>query len=785
MVDAEVLKKAGYSQDELRKKLAPNDGEPDEKHKRLIRLNADRIDRGVRECLDNARTYWAIDRAYDVSHRQISFTLLQGLVDRDMSTEEVNSALKEWGLTTLLTDQHNPDGTVNVSDKQGDVPQDLDLPTFFHIFVPMVMSYVKIRWAKLFNDRDQYPTYKYEPARLSSEAKIKSDIITDRIQRMVTQMGYRNDERQSILQCLLYSWSINFPREPWHQETQDITIKGEKKEVVIREGVRYVRPHPSRCAWDQAHPLHSLNTNTGCEYGLHWDVWRYGEVHNNEDFWNRDKISYGGSSPWWDTTAYKLYRSLYPCVMEFPNATGTNPQNNTGGSVGTGDNERQNKAYMYSPTNDDDAAVAVACIFHRLIPKDWDLFDYDKPIWMRFVYANNDTLIHAEPWLYDPMVAYMYDWDENRALNTSLALELIPWQDHIGNYLTQQLLSVKQNLIKIAFTNTDLLNEEAIELIKNLGEKQFRTMNFIKFSKQRYGHQGQKAEDAIHTVDLPQVSTNEIAKAIQTMITVMERLLGFSPQEMGSAASHEQSASEVSIIQANTGVRLSFTEGFLDDSRHARKNALYNALLAHGSDDVFAQVADLHGLNPQQLEETYGWKINPDSKNDKFGIELNKKDLLLDGFVSVRDGDRRIPSDKVAQQMLQAFQGIFSNPEIIARAGIEQVFNLFNQILIYSGVPDDFRVSLKDLGADGGEATPEQAMEQMAQVANAVVAQQMEQLGAAIKQDVQAPLQEQTDANTNEVAALKRQLQEVLEAIQQATDESNVAPAQTQTAPVA
>lgn len=770
MVDLEQLKKAGYSPDKLQSKFESEN--PDEKTKRLKNLNSGRIKEGINYSLDQARLWWAIDQAYDAPHKQITYTLVRGLLDSNPSSNEtVLAAAQNWGLTNMLTTLHNSDGTIKL-DRSGTPQKRLDLPTFFNIFVPVVMSYVKIRWGKLFDDRDLYPLYKYEPSKVTVKNKMKTQIVTDRIQRMSEQMGYRSDERQSLLQTLLYGFCINFPREPWWKEEQIL----DGKEQIIREGVRFEIPHPSRVFWDRAHQLSSINTDTGIEYMGYWSLMRFREVMETRKYWNKDKITYSNDNyPWHNSTSFRIYQELYPCVAKFPQF-GT-----TGGAVG--DTDRESKAFEYTQEKDD-YAVSVIPIFHKLVPKEWGLFDYDKPIWMRFIYSNEVTVIHAMPFCYTPAVAYMYDYDQNRFQNSSLGLELVPWQDMLGNYLTQYLLSVKQNLANLVFYNTDLVDEDLVKKIQNMGEKFFRSVNFEPFSGKEAGWVGQDIRRAFENFQMAKHDINGLAGAVQMLISVMERMLGFSAQEMGGAATHQQSATELSIVAANTGVRMNFTGGFVDDARSARKRLLYDAMLAHSSDEIFAQVAALNDMDRKALSDI-GFEVEEESDGEtRAGVKGKKADLLmLDGFASDREGTKRIVDQKLAELMIQMFQSIFSNPVLIEKAGIDQIIKMLNEILLFAGVPSDFKIEVKE-GEDVA-TQQQQVLEQIAPAIQQLVGQQVSTLGQEIGQAIQGiqsqheqiggalqQLSEGQQATAQELEMVKQQVAQAIENIVTAVDQT-------------
>lgn len=742
MWDLKELHKAGGTAEKLQSKFEADVKAP--KIKEFIDHSSSRIKDSITRCQKEASLFWAIDKAFDVSQRQTTFTLAGSLANKDLATnDDVLAAVKEWNLESMLVDVCDANGQPVT--QNGAKVKRLDIAMFTNIFVPLVGSYVKARWAKLFGDRDVSPLYKYSPLTLTAENRARCELITSTIQRQATQLGYREDEKQSILQMLLYGTCINFPMEDWYTEKQKI----DGKEQITKEGVRFAIPHPSRMFWDMGSRLSSLNTDTGVQFMGYWDVYKYRDIRHNTAYWNREKITKGDSGSLWRSNVWSIYSQLYPCQSKFPESTAP--------TEGAGDKDRV--ARNSYGTSEDDAALFLTPMFQKIVPKDWGLFDYEYPVWIRTIFAGDDTVLHCTPMAYTPGCAYLYDADSNRAFATSLGLEILPWQDLVGNYLTQHLLSVKQNLVKAIFYNTDQLDKSQIDLLKNLGEKLYKAPVWIPASRQELSWQQQTAKQAFETVNFPRADTSEIAGAIDLMIRIMERMLGFSPQEIGATASHEQSATEVHITNQNTTVRLQFTGSFVDAGMNARKRILYDAFMAHGSDEVLADVADLNDIKRTALEGL-GFEVEDGEPGHRTGVKGDKKNLRLDGFASETEGQNRISDSKVAATMIQTFQSIFSNPAIIQAIGFEQLINLFNQILTYTGLPKEFRLKLDEELAKKAKAEQEaqqapqqeqqdaaaqiqaQLAEQMTQIAQAAVQQGQVEMVEVIKEKVVAPLKE-------------------------------------------
>src|SRR5574342_349478 len=260
------------------------------KIKKLVDLIRDRIRAGIDRNRRDYRLFRALDWARDTSFYQISFTQLRHLLSSKPDDKKVLETVNSWGLTHLLADEVGLDGKVCCDQQTGKPKKLVNLPVFSNIFVPLVVAYVTIRWAKLFNERDLVPLFKYEPVQFTKENRARCEIITQIVQRQSAEFDYKADLRQHILQMLHYGFCIEFPRECWFHEKQE---DGAGKVKIVREGLRFNLPHPSRTYYDLYHRLSTLNSNNGCEYAGYWELCRYGEIADHPLYWNKGLISYG------------------------------------------------------------------------------------------------------------------------------------------------------------------------------------------------------------------------------------------------------------------------------------------------------------------------------------------------------------------------------------------------------------------------------------------------------------------------------------------------------------
>lgn len=699
--------------------------------KKLVEQIRDTIQNGIDRNRKDYRLYKAMDWAYDAPFYQVSYTQLRGLITSNPDKKKVMEAVNQWGLTHLLPDKLNADGSCCM--ENGKPVKMLNLPVFFNVFVPLVMAYITIRWAKLFNDRNLVPFYKYEPVSFTRENRFRCEVITQIIQRQSKWFDYPSDLKQSILQTLLYGFCINFPREAWYTERQE---DEEGKPKIVREGLRWNMPHPSRTYYDLYHRLSSLNSNSGCEYAGYWELCRYKEIHDNKLYWNKDKITMGASS-WFDISTSDFLAQVFPCQMTFP--TGA-----TGG--GAGDMDRQNAAARTYGSGDFDSATLLTQHFQRFIPKDVGLGTYEYPLWMRFIFASDSTVLWAEPLSFSVLPTYTYDADFNRARFRSLALEITPFQDHLSNILSQWILAVKDNLGNPVFYDKEKIPPNYVQELQNIGQKLFNGRMFIPFSSTENYRFKVDQREAFYSPSLTHHPTGELQALLSGVISMLDRIMQLSPQEIGQAAPHEQTAEETRVIASNTSTRVTFTGTGIDSADDAKKTAMYDGLMAHGDDNVVVGISSTQAVNKADFDallKSTGFELSDkdagfdaDKPEQMYSVKGNKGGLAIESFASTRDNANRINLPAVADAMSKIFLAIANNPVLIQAIGPVQLVELLNQIISSSGVPQEFRLKGKPLS--------DQPQEQQAQE----VAQMMKEFATKVQE-----LVGQKQAETLQIAA--------------------------------
>jgi hypothetical protein len=751
MVDLEVLKARGIDAEGLKKHFnVPREKRSKEVAALLERIRA-RIQGGRDHNLETYQVYWAMDQAWDSCFKQITPTLLAAMQDKEITETELNEVLRQWNLDpkeviTEIPDNKSPGKTI----------KRINAPAFTRIVVPLVVAYIKIRWARLSNDRRMVPLFKYDPVISDQYSRLKCDALTHNIEMQARQMGYFETLKQAIFRMLLYGSCIKFPVEEWYQECQEVEAaspfpaEGEEmsipveggeslkiKKVIVKEGIRYHMPHSTRTYRDHSHNPSTMNTDTGVEYGGYWKIMKWGQVVSNKDFYNLDIVGYGNFNEWFQRHRQHSYwaNTLRGGALEFPGSVTTKP----GGSL-----DAESHVSDWYSKDWSDKPIIITEHYEKLIPKDFGLGDYEYPVWFRFVIAADDTPLYVAPVGYCPLIWYGYDYAEGRTHNASMALEVLPFQDQFTNLMTQLLLTTRQNLANITFVNSDLVNQKDIDKINNWGERIYRSvLNLVPISFQKFlVKQQSDPRMAVISHKFPVGDTTALINSMNIILDTLERVLVMSSQEVGQAASHEQTREEVRNISQNTSTRVTFTAIGIDSAVDAWKKQLYAAKMAYGAPSFWAQVPMDQPIDKEVLEKLGFTYAAPYNKTDRKAHVLvkNKSALAYESFASNRDGQDRVDDVATATAMNQFLKETIANPDLFAALGVEQIIQVLNQIAKFAGFPRDFKL-INTGQTEGQQQQIMGAMQEMAQALQEQIAKSQEDiqgaLGAITEKNVQ------------------------------------------------
>lgn len=743
-VDLKILEKRGVSAKAWKdiftaKKIA-------DKPQAFLDRARSRIQAGRDFCFQHYRFPYAIDQAFDCSFRQLSPTLAQNIAaglsnDPKGNNTDDDALLKtamEWGLTHLITQRKDPKTGKILPGKQ------FNLPVFWHVIVPLAPAYLMIRVTKQVNDRNRDPYLKYEPFRDSAEDRMRVKIVTEWIRVMSKNYGYPHIGNQAVLKAAMYGDQLMFPMEEWHEEKQLQYVDGKEKESIVREGIRHYFSHPSRTYWDRAYPVSSLNTDTGSKWAGNWSVERAGTVRTNPKIWNKDQLMLPAKDSAALNQAYPaFFASVYSsCIMKWPQMCGRWSELD----------REANVADNWYNTAFDDYAIVLTNHFEEIVPSEWGLGDYDYPVWMRLLMANDLTPCYAAPLPSIAPVYFGYSPEDGRLLGTSLMLELLWVQDHVSNLMTQTLLSVKQNLANFTFVNEDVVDEEAIKKIENLSEAQYRGLNIFRYSdfKFRMGQNERKFE----SIQLPKHDTNQLIYVINALLGLAERVNVISAQEMGAQATHEQSSAEIKTIAGGSSNKAAYFAFQIDKGFEAWKTQLYNYSMAYADEEVWADVSFEDGITKERLEKigfTIDDSVSP-GVDGKVRVKGKKTAIALQMFASPSMEDDRQDDGAIANAMVQLL-GVALKEQIIAGSiGPHQAVGLFNQVLTKFGFAEDFRLKVV---VDPNAAAAKQAQDFQAQLQSMMgeVQKAIEQNSEAIVKNIMEAMKPVSEAATTALKA--------------------------------
>lgn len=728
-----TIDKAGMTSDKLKAKFYPKEGEAarSKKIQDFVRLIDTRVQAGVDQCLTMGETYHAIDRMLRTPSYQVTRSTISHLIDvSERAPDEAARMLNDLGLTRLLTPEMDPVTGAPKVDSDGNTVMALHLPTFSEVLVPIVLGYFQAKWASLFDAVDLTPLYKYPPSVPTPENKALCSILTSVIDRWTTGMGYRADERQSVMQAVAYGWCLNLPMGGFFRMYSGI---GSDRELV-KEGVRWAIPHPSKCFIDMAHRPSTINSDTGCSWYGYWDLVRWGEVAQDRSLWlttdengspslRLSNLSTGLPSIFCGST-YRAYQALYPCTMKFP--------------WGSSDAAtRSEKAFEYT-REQYDYGIALCTTYHLVVPSQFDLGDYDEPTWFQVTTAFGDQPLSVLPMKHGAGVLYQFDADQNATDPIGLPLQVAPFGDLVTNQLRQYVLSVRRNLTNLVFYNKDGVSVDIVRRLEFLGQKTtYGSLEFVGMSGRSLETKGLHMGNLFESVQFPMVDTGAVLAGVASSLSLMERVLQISPNEVGASYSHQVSATEAAKTSAAGNVRKSFSLGFIEDGIHRKSEILYEALMTEGDDEIFAEVSDTLGI-PIPVLEKLGFKVEAgDQTKRSFGVVGPKSALSAADFSTNQQGSRRPSDAMLAQEMMRTMQVVFASKPLIEAAGVDTLVGWWNTIAEYAGMPTNIRIR-----SDGAQPqmTPEQLMEAVIPAIQQATQQQIAQLAEAIKNNEIEPL---------------------------------------------
>ena len=610
------------------------------------------------------KTFLAIDRALDSDFYQTTQTLIGLLKDladarnQESAVEVVNT----WGMPHLLES--------DIDEKTGKATgkKRLSLPVLSQVIVALARAYTQNRVARIVNERTSIPLFKYEPAFSTDEDRLYCEVITQAVDQLSRNFGYAHILAQAVQGAVSYGQQFAFISEEWFASPGG------------KEGLRYVLPHPNRTYYDTSYPTSTLNTETGVRYAGYWEVTTYGAMRTNANYWNRDRIR-------------QSYKTMDMALNVYLQTTGACsmahwPVAASGTFVSQLDREAHNEVNFLTQAQDEHP-VFKSEHFELINPR----LDFDDPTmpdeyyWFRIVLASDDTPLYVACLPGRPVTVFQYEPNDTRVIQAGLTIQVLPYQDHATNLITQGILSIKQNLANLSLIDTDVVDrQEFTNKVINNNETLYRKQNFAFYSGRELANRGTTPEKVAYSVKYSELDPSGHLMMVQQLLSILERVVGISAQETGSVATHEQSAEEIRQIHSATSQRYEFVAANIDRAIEAWKSQLYTYWTANGRAEVLAMIS------PELVEQAQATGFVLQGTGPKGAlIQAPKSRLRVESFVAQRDGPNRVSWSEIGSSMVQLLSVISASPDIMASTGGKYI-RLLNMAFEALGMPRGFRL---------------------------------------------------------------------------------------------
>lgn len=730
-----------------------------------------RVDEGVVNSLKNYQFYAASDLAHDATPvNKVTMPLIL-YAQNKINVQSAASSLAGSRQESFIK-----------KDAQGK-PVSIDLPNFLECNINLVRSFITRRLAaqsNIFSPLD--PFYKYEARSTGQVARCRADVLSQRVEIMTDDYGYRAHDEQCYRDAMLYGFTVDLVESVWDVQKQwavkDVAPGMESSEPpkdnsdleteVVKEGIIWGNPHPSRFSWDNNYPLSSLNTDTGVEFLLYWDIKRFRDIMNNPLYFNTEAI--GWSTRFWGMGGiylnYKAYFDNFCSTItppNFPQGTTLDP---------AGENDRKTNIGVYN-VDMEDTSILITVYFEKVVPKDIGCGTYPFPVWVRFLVASDATVIYAEFLPSTPGAYLGINQNDSKQINMSIAHELMTYQDQMTNLFTEMLYIVQIEIFKAIGINTDCLEQTQIEYIRAQlkGTNWSSSPLIYEFSLKKM-EELKLAPDKIVVVTETKAgqSLTSIFEAIAKLIQLAEKLMAMSPAEQGQPNPREVSATEVNQIANTTSAVYSFISTAINRFRAAKKRVIYESLITCGVGKLKVPVMDRY--TPKTIKEA-GFELDnqevegfsPLEGVNRHTVFGTNRQLVHDYIFTSRDGTERPVNTQAANSLVQLLGFAMQNPSVAQAMGKEKLYEIMNEIFRLSGSGVDLNLEVKP-GEDNslGQDPMKQAQQQLQQFA-----QQMQQLAQSVQQDAQFIQQQKSvnqrnDAIDKEVVKLASEVQKLVAA---------------------
>jgi hypothetical protein len=759
MIDDQILNDYGSNTEAIRAVFTCEDPK-DAKYttrKAIEKRLSSRLFNGWTNSLANSHLYSAADLAWDAAPIVKENIPLLLYAQKKIQIDRCATELGRLGCSDHFV-RKNEDGTI----------KEIDLPRLYETSVNLVRSYLTRRIApQATKYSNLFPFFEYVPRATDLIGKLRGDALSQRVEIMADQYNYRHLMTQVIRDILLYGRSILFPACAWDREVQwrkapvNPAFAGSAYQIeakVVREGVDFIRPHLSRVFWDMQYPLSSINTNTGASYVGFWDLRKYIDIQNNADYFNRDKIRvstsgrdfYSNNQLYFDSQ-FNAQRIKFSTLAELRNVDPA------------AGNDILAVAPYYQGT-DADESLFVTEYYERIVPNQNSMGKYPFPVWMRLVVASDDTIVFGEFLTTStPAIYFGFNENDNRAMNISMAHEIMPFQDQISNLLSQLLLTAKTNAFKLITLDTDAVDENVRKSLKDAlkADKYYVTPILMEYSGNRVRNLGVNAVDPVKIVE--KQGSDDITgyfRSIAQLLSIIERMMVLSPQELGQAAPREISATEVNAIASTTSTVYDFISDSIDEGRSAWKKFIYEALVNKATSEIDVPVTARY---PDTVVQAAGFtpvqgQVDPNSA--QLRVTGDKEKLIHDYAFTTRDGSDRPSNSQSANTLVQLLSATVNIPGVLQAMGKTKLYEIINEIFRLSGAGYDLKLEMAPGEDPSFGPNPQDVQAELQQIA-----QEVQKQGQSLAQTQQA-----VEAATQESESTKQQLDQVVAALSQQID---------------
>lgn len=729
---------------------------------------------GQMRCAQNFDKWAAMDLAYSSLpiHPLVPdlMKVAMGYITMEQCETNIAGMSEEWKKTLFERDAQGK-------------PKSVNMPKLIQVSHNLVHSLVSRRVAAAATEiYQQFPVMKYEPFSNNQTARLTGDVMTQIAEQMAGAYNYRHDYEESIRQASLYTTSFKFKATAWHVEKQVLpkypprngaqgagrSPKPEFKPTIVREGVLWTLPHPSRVSYDLSQPLSKLNSDLGPNWVDFFEVVPIGAIRDDPAYFNTEAIAMDADMFTFFQNYQSYFNQYYGCSFSegMTNAERVVPR--TGAPV---------SASAMSLTNDRvanigswaqlhrDVPTVLTQHYRRVIPKDVGLGTYEYPVWIRFVMAANTTVIFAEIMGSAPASVNAHNAADGLIVNPSFAMQAAQFQQMLTNDLTELIHTQAQGLVRIWALNIHGMSKEEIETVTNaLKFPDFAQLKdvVIKYDQEILNQRGQ--DTATITQKIAQIrvetasKTTEIFSRMMNTLALAERLLFFSPQELGQVSPRTTSATEQKAIRDTTlGVR-DWALVSIKQQIDADKRIIHDSYMAFGSEELEVPVAERY--SPEVIEKA-GFEIVDDGTGNPpdglFTIRGKKLGLLYTYTYTTRNTDDTPPEAAEAQALAQLYEVTSRDEDIKAMLTNAQRIELFNAFA-QKVSPNFPRINLPQ-GVDPngrGQTKIDQVAQAIPQIGQALQ-------GLAKKQAEQDAKIAQTDAGISAVAEALKRLTELIQ----------------------